>query len=136
MAQPDRCAFCYKPRQERPTEELFYLVEISGPYLTGFDENATAKRSKNKKNMWGCRDCVNVIQDTEYWAKYGETGYQGRPYAIYEEGTRSTQNVLPLAGKRLRGEEARNPHRAAELYEPQNFHPKPQRRQRPQAVNE
>jgi hypothetical protein len=97
MAQPMECIFCGRPRQLNGDQwELFYLVEISGPYLTQFDEDTTGARSKNKKNMWGCRDCVNVIQDLEYWSRYDE-GTNFRPYHVMNDQQRNTVLALGVS---------------------------------------
>lgn len=126
MAQPLQCDFCLRPRETRPQFELYYLVEISGPYLPQFDEKDTTKRSKNKKNLWGCRDCVNMIADTEYWMKYDEaTG--NKPYHLLEHD-QSKFRVLALGVNRLNPGVNKNPTAAAQMYPPVPFHPPKRKR--------
>lgn len=119
--QPFRCSFCDKPRQTAPQMEVFYLVEISGPYLPQFDEDVTTMRSTNRKNMWGCRDCINVLHDSEYWAKYDElTGH--RPYYVWDDMRK--RSTISLTGKRLMGKIAADPTEAARKFKPVPFRPK------------
>ena len=122
MEQPTQCVFCGKPRHiTQRGNELWYLVDISGPYLESFDAEATNNRSTNRKLMWGCHDCVNVIQDTEYWMRYDESTGR-KPYALLDDWR---HRVLQLKGQRP-GKQTQ--HQAARDYAPVPLFRKPGRK--------
>jgi hypothetical protein len=122
--QRDQCDFCLRPRDYEigGRTEYFYLVEVSGPYSENFDEDSTAARSKNRKNLWGCRDCVNLVQDTDYWMKFDE-GIKLRPYYNLFDINNAGGKVLPLSGRH----KGLTPEKAVEKYPPVKFFAKPGR---------